>query len=71
MDAKDEFLNPQQDYNKKEEMPDRYDDLLGLINGYDNTLMRFEMYRKDVAPPRVYLQSDSEYYIVFYRINFS
>lgn len=62
LDAKDEFLNPQQDYNKKEEMPDRYKDLLGLLNDYDKGLMKFNMYRKDVAPPRVYLQSDSEYY---------
>lgn len=62
LDAKDEFLNPQQDYNKKEEMPDRYNELLGIINDYNGGMMKFTMYRKDVNPPRVYLQSDSEYY---------
>ena len=62
LDAKDEFLNPQQDYNKKEEMPDRYNDLSNLLNDYGNGLMKFNMYRTDVTPPRVYLKSDSEYY---------
>lgn len=62
LDAKDEFLNPQQDYNKKSEMPDRYNELLDNLKDYDNELMKFDMYRKDVKPPRVYLQSDSEYY---------
>ena len=61
-DAKDEFKDPQQEYVNKADMPERYDTLMKLINSYDNGMMKFEMYRKDVAPPRVYLQSDSEYY---------
>ena len=62
LDAKDEFKDPQQEYVNKEDMPNRYDLLIEHLNSYDNNLMRFEMYRKDVQPPRVYLQSDSEYY---------
>ena len=61
-DAKEEFMNPQQDYNKKEDMPDHYKDLLDELKSYDGGLMKFDMYRKDVNPPRVYLQSDSKYY---------
>lgn len=61
-DAKEEFMNPQQDYNKKEDMPDHYKDLLDELQSYDGGLMKFGMYRKDVNPPRVYLQSDSKYY---------
>lgn len=61
-DAKDEFENPQQEYLNKSEMKNRYYDLLDDIKSYDNGLMKFRMYRKDVRPPRVYLQSDSEYY---------
>lgn len=62
LDAKDEYKHPQQEYVQKSRMPSRYDELLNLLNSYDNRLMKFEMYRKDVEPPRVYLQSDSEYY---------
>ena len=61
-DAEDEFKNPQQDYNDKLSMPERYDDLIDLLGSYDESLMKFDMYKVDVEPPRVYLKSNSDYY---------
>lgn len=62
LDAKDEFLIPQQDYVKKANMSNIYLSLKEQVSSYDNNLLKFKMYRKDVIPPRVYMQSDSEYY---------
>lgn len=62
LDAKDEYLNPQQQYRKKEEMPDKYNVLTDNLKDYDNGLLKFNMDRRDVAPPRVYLASKSDYF---------
>jgi len=62
LDAKDEFLNPQQEYIKKGEMPDRYTQLMKRLAAYSNGILKFSLFRKDVEPPRVYMQSESEYY---------
>ena len=62
LDAKDEFLNPQQEYVKKAEMPKRYNKLAERLSGYSKGVLKFNLYRKDVTPPRVYMQSDSDYY---------
>lgn len=61
-DAKDEFINPQQNYNIKLSMPERYEKLMGLLDSYDENMMRFDMHRVDVEPPRVYLKSNSDYF---------
>ena len=61
-DAEDEFKNPQQDYNDKESMPEHYEELIELLDTFDKNLMKFNMYRVDVEPPRVYLKSNSKYF---------
>lgn len=62
LDAKDEYLNPQQEYTKKNDMPQIYESLIDRLTAYRSGFMRFEVRRVDVKPPRVYLNSSSEYY---------
>lgn len=62
LDARPEFLTPQQDYVKKDQMPQIYRDLVGRLNECQKGIMKFHLYRVDVAPPRVYLNSTSEVY---------
>lgn len=62
LDAKEEYMNPQQDYVKKDKMPEIYSELQARVSEYAKRIMSFSVYRKDVNPPRVYLQSDSDYY---------
>ncbi len=62
LDAKPEFFSPQQDYVKKDQMSEIYSSLVERLNEYKKGIMKFNLYRVDVAPPRVYLNSNSEYY---------
>lgn len=68
LDAKYEFTNPQQDYVKKGDMPKRYTDLYRKLRSINEEKLNFEMIRKDVKPPRVYLQSNSKYYTLMREI---
>jgi len=61
-DAEDEYLNPQQQYLKKDKMPEIYTQNLELINAYDKEMLKFQTYRSDITPPRVYINSNSEIY---------
>lgn len=61
-DAEDEYKNPQQQYIKKNKMSQIYDENIDLINSYDNEMLKFQIYRSEVAPPRVYINSNSEIY---------
>lgn len=60
-DAKTEFKNPQQVYVNKE-MPEHLLKLINKLGDINERLLNFEMYRVDVAPPRVYINAQSEYY---------
>lgn len=62
MDAKSEYFNPQQEYNKKDTMIDRYINLYNSVEKLDNGFLNFKLYRVNVAPPRIYVNSDSPYY---------
>ena len=61
-DAKDEFENPQQEYVKKDKMPELFDNLEFAVKQLPAEVLKFEMYRVGVQPPRVYLNSKSHYY---------
>lgn len=61
-DAKAEFYNPQQEYIRKNQMNNIYAGLLSRVATYPNGVLKFNLQRVDVAPPRVYLKSNSEYY---------
>lgn len=61
-EVKREFYNPQQEYVNPQNMPTRYNTLTDRLSTFPEGILIFTMYRKDVEPPRVYLQSESEYY---------
>lgn len=61
-DAKSEYLEPQQEYVKKNDMSIIYSELLSKVNSFTNDILPFELYRVGVKPPRVYTNSQSEYY---------
>ena len=60
-DAGDEYNNPQQNYANKN-MPKRFLDVSSKLNGFTEDLLLFQLYRVDVKPPRVYVNSKSKYY---------
>lgn len=62
LDAKAEFFSPQQDYVKKDNMREIYSNLQSRVNECKNGMLKFSLHRVDVKPPRVYLNSSSEYY---------
>lgn len=61
-DAESEFVDPQQDYVKKEEMPELYEQLKFATEQFPQDTLPFEIYRVGVEPPRVYINSKSNYY---------
>ncbi len=61
-DAQNEFEDPQQDYVKKDEMREIYDQLLFAVNQFSSDLLTFNVYRVDVEPPRVYINGRSLFY---------
>lgn len=60
--AKSEFLDPQQEYVRKSEMPKIYEQLEFAIDLLDKEILTFGAYRVGVKPPRVYINSSSNYY---------
>lgn len=58
-DAKTEFLDPQQDYVKKEQMEEIYDNLCFTVDQFQDEIIEFDIFRVDVEPPRVYINSKS------------
>lgn len=61
-DAKDEYMNPEQDYVKKEEMPSIYQSLKFVVDQINEDVLWFDMYRVSVEPPRVYINSTKNIY---------
>lgn len=61
-DAEEEYKNPQQNYLKKLEMPTLFEKLNNKVKSYMSEMWTFSLYRVDVEPPRVYVNSNSEFY---------
>ena len=61
-DAKSEFLDPQQEYVKKDDMPELYKQLDFAVQQFSDEPLFFESYRVGVEPPRVYINSKSNSY---------
>ena len=61
-DAASEYLFPQQNYVNKADLPVKYKSLKQLINQYNQEILPFSIYRVNVEPPRVYVNSNSSYY---------
>ena len=60
-DSKSEYFIPQQDYIKGRR-EEKYTYLKEKINNLENGLLKLRIFRVDVAPPRVYINSNSEFY---------
>ncbi len=61
-DAKDEYFNPQQNYNKKSQMKEVFLKLENQLSSFSDDIFYFDLSRVNVAPPRVYMNSSSKYY---------
>lgn len=61
-DAKSEFQDPQQEYVKKDDMPKLYEQLKFAAEQFSEDILLFDIYRVSVEPPRVYINSKSNYY---------
>lgn len=60
--AKNEFIYPQQSYVKKNVMYELYENLYFAIDKFIDEILYFDAYRVNVAPPRIYINSKSNYY---------
>ena len=59
-DAEDEFLNPQQNYIKKDELPLKFAKLIRKLEyEFNDDILLFKITRVDVAPPRVYMNCNN------------
>ena len=61
-DAEIEFKSPQQEYAQKSQMPERFEHLKSKLNTFSKEILRFTLFRVNVTPPRVYMNSRSVYY---------
>lgn len=61
-DARSEYFNPQQDYIQTSTMPQLFGLRESALSVFEDGRLYFRIFRKDVEPPRVYIQSNSEYY---------
>ena len=59
-DSKQEYYSPQQEYIKSYDMKERFDKYYSEIEEITSEILKFELYRVDVAPPRVYVNAESE-----------
>lgn len=62
MDSENEYLHPDQEYRNKENMPLIYAKHLELISSMTEEYLYFNIYRVDVQPPRIYINSKSKAY---------
>ena len=63
-DATLEFLNPSQPYQNPTKLFNKYHELLSFIATLPNDFLNFEVYRSNITPPRVYINSDDDMYTV-------
>lgn len=68
-DSEGEYLNPEQEYIHKNEMPLLFKKNLEYINNIDKNIIEFEIFRAEVKPPRVYINSESEAYDLIRQIS--
>ena len=61
-DAEEEYLNPQQEYVKKDEMSNKLNILKQECINMRDDFLTFQLSRVGVNPPRVYMNSNSKYY---------
>lgn len=62
LDAQSEFQKPQQNYKHKEAMPEKFKALSERTEALSKEILKFQIYRVAVEPPRVYVNSNSDFY---------
>lgn len=60
--AEKEYTFPEQNYISKEKMPLKYENLKKELKEIEEEILYFDLYKVDVKPPRVYMNSTSKYY---------
>lgn len=61
-DSSDEYMNPDQNYKEKNRMAEVFEKNYSTIIDLENEIIEFNIYRSEVNPPRVYINSKSEAY---------
>lgn len=61
-DAKDEYLNPQQQYQRKADLPELWQSRYEKIAGLSDILVFKIKEQTQVTPPRIYVKSDDNAY---------
>ena len=59
MDSENEYKNPDQEYRNKANMPQIFSNHFDKISNLDEEFLYFNIYRVDVKPPRIYINSHS------------
>lgn len=62
LDCENEYLHPDQEYRNKDKMPEIFVDHTTKVSRLENDYLYFEIYRVDVNPPRIYINSRDETY---------
>lgn len=60
--AKSEYILPEQNYVQKDTMPSKYVKIKEELDNFEDEMLYFNLYRVNVKPPRVYMNSNSKYY---------
>lgn len=63
-DSRQEYYDPQQEYIKIIDMQERFEKYYSQIEEIAEETLKFELYRVDVAPPRVYVNAESDYWTI-------
>lgn len=61
-DSLDEYMNPDQNYKDKDKMAEVFEKNYERIRDLRDEIIEFKIFRSDVKPPRVYINSKSEAY---------
>lgn len=61
-DAKCEFLHPSQPYRNPKMLPAKFDDLFNAVSALPNGLLEFNVFKSNINPPRIYINSSDHYY---------
>ena len=62
MDCEGEYMHPDQEYRNKDTMPEIYSKHATKVSMLEEDYLFFNIYRVDVKPPRIYINSSSKAY---------
>jgi len=67
-DAKYEYQNPEQDYKNRQELGVNWEEYMKEVNLLPSEVIEFSIFRSEITPPRVYINSDDEIYSLLRKI---